>query len=188
MFKMFRHRRGFTLIEMIIVIALVSILLALAVPSFTGMLAKKRFQGVAEELGTDLQYARSEAVQRNAVVGIVFGTGCYAIYVVGTTGATNCTTLGTGAVALKTVQLSATSGSTVSLSFTPTVGGNVSIQFEPLRGGAEDATGNDKSGLVNVSSSAGNWQLRAIVTRYGRMKTCSPNGSVTGYTSDCTTS
>ena len=180
-----RSARGFTLIELMVVVALASVILTLAVPSFIGMLAKKRLEGLAQELGTDLQYARSEAVQRNADVGVVFGTGCYAIYVLGSTDATDCTTLGTGAVALKTVQLATTSGSAVSVGFTPTVSGAF-IAFEPIRGMAANSAGADKSGLVNVTSSAGNWQLRAIVTRYGRMKTCSPNASVTGFSNDCT--
>ena len=44
-------------------------------------------EGVAAELSTDIQYARSEAAQRNAAVGIVFGTNCYTVYLLGTTAA-----------------------------------------------------------------------------------------------------
>jgi Tfp pilus assembly protein FimT len=151
------------------------------------MLAKKRMEGAALELGTDLQYARSEAVQRNAPVGVVFDSTnrCYAIYAIGSTDATDCTTLGTGATALKTVQLAATGGSALGIAFTPAVSGAF-IAFEPVRGTAADLAGVDKSGLVNLTSSAGSWQLRAVVTRYGRMKTCSPNSSVSGFSSDCT--
>lgn len=179
------HRmRGLTLIEMLVVIALASVILSLAVPSFTGMLARKRLEGAALELGTDLQYARSESVQRNAAVGVVFASGCYAIYVIGTTDATDCTALGTGAIGLKTVQLASTGGTAVGVAFTPAVSGAF-IAFEPVRGTAADLAGNDKSGLVNLTSSAGNWQLRTIVTRFGRMKTCSPNASVSGFSSDC---
>ena len=59
-----RSARGFTLIELMVVVALASVILTLAVPSFIGMLAKKRLEGLAQELGTDLQYARGEAVQQ----------------------------------------------------------------------------------------------------------------------------
>lgn len=180
-----RGARGFTLIELMVVVALASVILALAIPSFTGMLARKRMEGAALELGTDLQYARSESVQRNAAVGVVFSSGCYAIYVMGSTDASNCTTLGTGATPLKTVQLATTSGAAVNLAFTPAVSGAF-VAFEPVRGMAADLTGVDKSGIVDLTSSAGNWQLRAIVTRYGRMKTCSPNSTVSGFSSDCT--
>ena len=181
-----RRARGFTLIELMVVVALVSVILTLVMPSFTGLLARKRLEGVASELGTDLQYARSEAVQRNARVRVIFGSACYAIHVVGTTDATNCTTLGTGAVALKTLQL--TTGAAATLAFTPATAGVLFVEFDPVRGMAVDSTGAvDMSGYVNVSSSAGTWQLRAIVTRYGRMKTCSPNASVTGFSNDCST-
>ena len=174
--------RGFTLIELMVVVALISVILVLAIPSFTGMLARKRLEGVALELGTDLQYARSEAVQQNAQVQVIFGSNCYAIYVVGSTAATDCVTLGTGARQLKLVQI--TTGPT--LAFTPATGGNLFVEFEPVRGMAANAAGNvNMAGDVLVTSSAGNWQLQAMVNRYGRVKTCSPNASVTGFSNDC---
>jgi type IV fimbrial biogenesis protein FimT len=175
--------RGFTLIELLVVISLAGVLIALAAPSFTGMLQRKRVEGVAHELGTDMQYARSEAVQRNARVRVIFGTDCYAIHVVGTTDATSCTALGTGAVPLKTVQID--SGPT--LAFTPAVSGTPYVEFDPVRGMALDPTGSNMSGSVTVSGGGGAWQLRSLVTRVGRMKNCSPNGSVPGFTTDCTT-
>ena len=99
------YMRGVTLVELITVVAIMAILLAVAVPSFTGLLSKKRVEGALMVLATDLQYARSEAVQRNASVRMTFGAGCYVIHTVGST-ATSCTqsgaaTIGTGAVQLK---------------------------------------------------------------------------------------
>lgn len=173
--------RGFTLVELLVVIALVAIILALAAPSFTGTLARKRLEGVASELATDLQYARSEAVQRNRAVGVVFGANCYVVYVVGDTGATSCASLGSTATALKTVQ----SPNGVSLNFVPTVAGAF-VAFDPVRGMAVDVTGaNDLSGDVNLSHSAGNWQIRAILTKAGRVKLCSPNNTITALATDC---
>lgn len=177
-----RLSRGFTLIELMVVVALVSVILTLVIPSFTGMLARKRLEGVAQELGTDLQYARSEAVQQNAPVQVIFGSNCYAIYVVGSTAATDCLTLGTGARQLKLVQI--TTGPT--LAFTPATVGQIFLEFEPLRGMAANAAGTvDMAGNVLVESSAGNWQLQVLVNRYGRVKTCSLNSTVTGFSNDC---
>ena len=180
-----RRHRGFTLIELMVVVALGAILLMLAAPSFTNFLAKRRVEGVASELATDLQYARSEAVQRNAVVRVIFGTSCYAIHVAGTTDATSCTSLGTGAVNVKTVQL--TSATTVGLAFTSN-NSKAFIEFDPVRGMAIDSTAADASGHIDVTSpsSSGNWQLRELVTKVGRIKTCSPNASMAGVSSDCT--
>jgi type IV fimbrial biogenesis protein FimT len=171
-----RRSGGFTMIELMIVVALIAIVLALAAPSFTNTLAKNRAQGVASELGTDLQYARSEAVQRNAPVRIIVGSDCYTIHTVGTTDATSCVALGTGAVALKSVTLPA---GTATLAFTSN-NAKAFLEFDPVRGMAADAAGADASGHVTVSSAAGNWQLRADVTNMGRVKNCSPNSSIPG--------
>jgi type IV fimbrial biogenesis protein FimT len=177
------QRRGFTLIELMVVMALVAIILAIAAPSFTTTVTKRRMEGVAAELSTDIQYARSEAAQRNAAVGVVFGTSCYTVYVLGTTDATTCAALGTGGSLLKNVQIA---GGT-SLAFAPAVAGAF-IAFDPVRGMAIDAaTGaTDLSGVVTFTNSAGNWQIQAVVTKVGRTKLCSPNNTVTALATDCT--
>ncbi len=176
---------GFTIIELMVVVVIAAILLVIAAPSFLSTLAKRRLEGAAAELVNDIQYARSEAVQRNAAVGVVVQTGCYTIYVVGTTAATACAdaSLGTGATRLKAVQAS----TGISLNIVPITAGNAFIAFEPVRGLAIDAvTGTvDLSGYVDVTSSAGNWQVRNLVTRVGRVKSCSPNGTVALLATDC---
>ena len=174
--------RGFTLIELLVVVALIATILALAVPSFTSTLTRQRMEGIASELVTDIQYARSEAAQRNAAVGVVFGATCYSVYVLGANPATACAALG-GGTSLKNVQIA---GGT-SLAFAPTVSGAF-IAFDPVRGMAIDAAAgtNDLSGAVTLANSGGNWQIRAIVTKVGRVKLCSPNNTVTALATDCT--
>ncbi|VTY39194.1 Type II transport protein GspH [Xylophilus ampelinus] len=53
---------GFTLIEAMVVVALVAILAALAAPSFTTLIANQRVNSSAQELQTLFQFARAEAV------------------------------------------------------------------------------------------------------------------------------
>ena len=177
-----RHRQaGFTLVELMIVVALVAILLSLAAPSFRETIARNRLEGVATELSTDFQYARSEAVARNAQVGLFVGSNCYTVFAVGTTAATGCATLGTGATVIKSVT-SATIPSSVSLAFASNAATpQAHIQFDPVRGMAADSTGTNWEGQVTVSTSVGNWQLRTAVTNAGRVKTCSPSGTFKGY-------
>ena len=172
--------RGFTVIELMTVLVIAGVLLSLAIPSFRELLARNRVEGVAAELSTDLQYARSEAVSRNVPVGLIAGANCYTVFVVGTTPATSCTTLGTGGVSIKAVTIDVAA---TSLAFASN-GGQAFIQFDPVRGMATDAGGaNDWSGFVNVSTTVGNWQLRADVTNFGRAKACSPSGTFKGYPS-----
>lgn len=175
---------GFTLVELMVVVAIAAVLLTLVAPSFSNYFARKRLEGVFTEFATDIQYARTEAVQRNVPVRITFGSGCYAIHTVGST-ATSCTqaggvTLGTGAAQIKTVQLDTGSA----LSFSPR-NSLTFIQFDSIRGMATFDGSVTTVGSVNVTSSAGSWQLRASITPVGRAQTCSPNGSVVGYDATC---
>jgi type IV fimbrial biogenesis protein FimT len=65
--------RGFTLIEVMVVIAILAILVGIALPSFINMMQRARVDSSVEELVTAMRYARSEAIQRNEVISIVDG-------------------------------------------------------------------------------------------------------------------
>lgn len=71
-----RHRQrppsgmvGFTLIELMVTIAVAAILLAVAVPSFRHLIISNRLTTAANDVVTALTVARSEAIKRNADVG-----------------------------------------------------------------------------------------------------------------------
>lgn len=65
-----RAAAGFTLIEMMTVVAVLAIIVGLAAPSFGAFLNGQRVKGIAYDLTTDLLLARSEALKRNASVAI----------------------------------------------------------------------------------------------------------------------
>lgn len=73
--KTVRRSSGFSLIEMLTVIAVVGALSAVAIPSFSYMIASTRVKGAATNLQMSMLKSRSEAAKRNASVRIVANTG-----------------------------------------------------------------------------------------------------------------
>ncbi|WP_372778456.1 GspH/FimT family pseudopilin [Litorivivens sp.] len=67
--------RGFTLMEMLVTLAVVAIVASLAVPSFQNMIATQRVRSAANDLVASLNFARSEAVKRNATVTMTPAAG-----------------------------------------------------------------------------------------------------------------
>lgn len=63
-----RAQRGFTLLELMVTIAILAILLAIGVPSFTAYIESSRATATANELLYYTQLTRSEAVKRNSAV------------------------------------------------------------------------------------------------------------------------
>lgn len=82
-----RHARrpsAFTLIEVLIAVAIAGVVLIIAVPSFRDFMLVQRLKGVNAQLVTDLQYARSEAAARGTYLRLFFrkdaSQACYTLY------------------------------------------------------------------------------------------------------------
>lgn len=61
---------GFTLIELMVVVTVLIILAAVAVPSFNNIIANQRIKSASYELYASLMITRSEAIKRNRDVTI----------------------------------------------------------------------------------------------------------------------
>ncbi|MBE0613901.1 MAG: GspH/FimT family pseudopilin [Burkholderiales bacterium] len=62
--------RGFTLTEILIVVAVIGILSALGAPAFSDLIKSQRIKSMATDVSASLTTARSEAVKRNKNVTI----------------------------------------------------------------------------------------------------------------------
>ncbi len=73
------NQAGYTLTELSIVVAVVGILTAVAVPAFSGYLRRTRVDGSRNQLIADFYYARSLAIQRRETITMVFTADQYVI-------------------------------------------------------------------------------------------------------------
>lgn len=181
---------GFTLVELLIVVALAALVLGLAAPSFTSFIQMQRLRGINAQLVTDIQFARSEAVSRNMPVHMRFqasaGMTCYMMYTrtdptlnvkcdcLAAEGA-RCTDASTREV--RTVQVPVDRSVFVSAAVNPAD----NFSFDPRTGGmvygAVDFIGpTPDEYLVDVYID-GARKLRDKVGLAGRMKVCKPTGS-----------
>jgi type IV fimbrial biogenesis protein FimT len=171
-----RPTAGFTLIELMVTIAIAVILVSLAAPSFRSYNVKKKVEGTLAELASDIQFARSEAVSRNQTVRMTLGTNCYSIHpAVGSSATSGCVVTGTD---IRTVRVNDSSSVVVAAN-----GGLTAIDFDSVRGTASFAP-TATEGLINVTSTgiSSAFNFRARVTEFGRVQICTSN-NVAGYSS-----
>jgi type II secretion system protein H len=93
--KIFK-KYGFTLVELMIVLAIMGILSAIAAPNFMHYMAERRLNGAARMVMSDLMNARMLAVTLNRNVQVTFPTSASASYTYDAAGAAATRNVQTG--------------------------------------------------------------------------------------------
>ena len=75
-----KGRRGFTLIEMLIVITVVGVLLAVLVPRYGTIAAAMNVHSAKQEISSMLSQARATAVQRERTVRVIRTSNVISLY------------------------------------------------------------------------------------------------------------
>lgn len=165
--------RGITLTEAMLAMAVCLVAVGAAAPGFEAARERRHLEGVAAQLETDLQLARSEAVALNRTLHVGFRSDAAgACYVVHTGAPKECDCSGAtpactgGALALRSVRIDAASGVTLAANVR-------SMTFDPLQ-----ATVTPTS-TMRVLARDGR-EIRKIVNIMGRVRTCSPQGGIAG--------
>ena len=74
-----RQTKGFTMIELIVTLAVLAILVAIAIPTYNGLMPRYRLNGATRLVATDLSGARMKAVKLNRRVQVSFSAQGYKI-------------------------------------------------------------------------------------------------------------
>ena len=69
------NKKGFTLIEVLIVITIVAIAMSFVMPNFFGATERQNIQGFSEQLQNKIELARDKAIQQNQEWGLRIDRG-----------------------------------------------------------------------------------------------------------------
>jgi type IV fimbrial biogenesis protein FimT len=151
-----RGQKGFSLAELMVVIALIAIIAALALPSLVGQVPGARLRGAGDNLRGDLQLARARAVRDAAPVALLITATGYSLF---TDGGATPRSLDAGETLIRSRQFSPG----VSCDLTATNFTNHTVRFD-ARGRVEE------SGIAVLKSNAGK-QLQITVSLLGQITT-----------------
>jgi prepilin-type N-terminal cleavage/methylation domain-containing protein len=79
--NLMKRDRGFTIMELIVVIAVVAILSSIAVPPYLNWRSSNKFKDAFSLFRGDLERAKSHAIKRNEPVAILISADGYSIFV-----------------------------------------------------------------------------------------------------------
>lgn len=74
-------KNEFTIIELVIALAIIAILTSIALPSFLGWLQERRLSGASVNLLCDLEQAKIRAIRENVFIVVLFSGNGYLIFV-----------------------------------------------------------------------------------------------------------
>ena len=169
-----RRQAGVSLVESLIVLAIIAVTLGAVVPGFESARERRHLEGAAAQFETDVHFVRSLAVAHNRTLRMNFAADAAgSCYVVHTGTADECTCAGDGSLSCagtiqtwRVVHFDATSPVQVAANVR-------SILFDPHQGTSSP------TGTLRVTARSGA-AIHAVVSLMGRVRQCTPAPGLPG--------
>lgn len=163
---------GFTLIELMIAVAILAVLVTVGLPSFREMLRNYEIRVAAESVSNGLQRARAEAVAKNARVQFVLGAGTswYVDYVATPNPAARLDSSSGTETANATVTVLPVAATTLTFNQLGQI-----VTPNPADG---FAPGSAPLTQVDLNATGGNRSLRVTIGAGGSARVCDPDPSL----------
>jgi type IV fimbrial biogenesis protein FimT len=204
--KGFSNQKGFTVIELLIAVAVIAIIASLALPSYRAIVEKRQVTSAAEQLTAFLSSMKGEAVKLNEDLAFVYSASdqCMGFHQPALTGSNTCSCAAASNTCKVSTDLDGQGNSTLTsdrvfritelrepdvFSSLAMTDGSV-LMYDSVRGILEaDSTSGLASGMsVSLVSTGDLYALNVQVDRMGRIEICNPtsgsHSAVPGY-DDC---
>ncbi|MEO8410881.1 MAG: GspH/FimT family pseudopilin [Propionivibrio sp.] len=167
-----RLLRGFSLIELMITIAILGVLTMLALPSFGRWITNTRVRNMAESIQNGLRLAQREAASRNGSVSFVLTAAAPpSCTSTASTSGTNWVICSGTTVIERGIGQAGSTTAVVAADFS-------SVSFDGLGrtdlGGSSQVAVTSSSGACETSSAAGIRCLNVLISPGGKVRLCDP--------------
>lgn len=176
-----RTSKGFTLIELMVTVAIIAIIALVAVPSMTAMIETRRMQNATEFVYARVSAARVEAIKQSKTMYVTFATGNGGNWSIGMSDKVSCQPATAPTDCTVTTKVN---GTDTDLSYVFSGTDHTRVNMTSAAFGTPSSAqanftagrGTSNAGAVTLTSTAG-LQTQIQVNALGRVIICSPTGT-----------